>query len=168
MEIWKTIEENLNYEISSMGRVRRISGGRHPLPFFPKIHQHHTGYTYVHLISGENITFLMIHRAMMKAFVLNPDTKKQVNHINGVKDDNRLENLEWVTPKENSSHAIKTGLHKNGTMRHGSWRTVNYKKCRCQICSRALCEIRKHQNTYQRGWRLRKYGKETRSEFCKR
>ena len=69
-----------------------------------------TGYYCVWLCNNTKHFNKLIHRLVAEAFIPNPLCKKTVNHKNGIKTDNRVENLEWCTYSENILHAFKTGL----------------------------------------------------------
>lgn len=70
------------------------------------------GYLRVTLYDNNVRKTFLVHRLIALAFLPNPENKKSLNHINGNGLDNRLENLEWCTQKENVIHAYKTGLKK--------------------------------------------------------
>lgn len=71
-----------------------------------------TGYIRIGLHGNGNDYNFLLHRLIAIAFIPNPHNKPCVNHINGIKSDNRIENLEWVTKSENDLHAYKIGLRK--------------------------------------------------------
>lgn len=77
-------------------------------------------YAYSYRVNGRRKN-KKIHRLVAEAFLPNPLNKKSINHINGNKLDNRVCNLEWATTKENTNHAVRTGLNKKrGQDNHNS------------------------------------------------
>lgn len=109
MEIWKDIEGYPDYEVSNLGRVMSY---KREVPCILKEHLN-KGYLQFRLYRGKKPRIRKPHkisRLVAKAFIPNPENKPQVNHINGVKTDDRVENLEWCTSWENTSHACRTGL----------------------------------------------------------
>lgn len=119
-EIWKDIPgyEGL-YQVSNIGRVLKPQHGamfgkhlrKFPQKFLkPKDNGH--GYLLVSITLNKKSKNKYIHRLVAEAFIVKPKGKTQINHIDGVKANNRVENLEWCTGSENNIHAYKTGLRR--------------------------------------------------------
>lgn len=107
-ENWKCIIEYPNYEVSNLGRVKSIKTGR---ILSQRISN---GYFRINLYNGYYRTY-SVHRLMLIAFIGKQQDKPIVNHKNGIKTDNRLENIEWCTYSYNNQHAYNMGLKK------GAW-----------------------------------------------
>lgn len=97
--MWKTIQNETNYEVSSEGQVRnkqtkQIKSLRYSNKGYARVTLYPSGKTY------------SVHRLVAENFIINPNNYPSVNHKDGNKANNKLENLEWCTPKQNTRHAI--------------------------------------------------------------
>lgn len=102
-EIWKPIVgyEEI-YAVSSLGKVKNLTRGG-----IRKLGNNTRGYLRVNLSKNGQSKFWSVHRLVATAFVPNPQNFPQVNHKNGVKTDNRAENLEWISVSDNQKHSYK-------------------------------------------------------------
>lgn len=158
-EIWLPIVgyEGL-YEISNIGRVKSLarlvemSNGRSIRHLVEKLKGIHSnrGYRCVELsIKGFNKKF-QVHRLIMIAFIGYKEGKPQVNHINGIRHDNRVENLEWCTASENIQHTFRVlgrkGIGQKGVNNHFYGKGDIKKSCKkisCDTLGITFCSIRK-------------------------
>lgn len=123
LEIWKDIDgyEGL-YQVSNRGRVKALNFARSGKEGIIKQQTNHKGYNVVYLSRDDIRKTFKVHRLVALAFIPNIENKLCVDHINTIRNDNRVENLRWVTHKENCNNEL-TKEHMSGTKKSCKPRT---------------------------------------------
>lgn len=142
MEVWLTIKDYDNYLISSTGRIYNKKLQRELKPCKHKS----TGYLTICLSKNGKYRVFLLHRLVAQTFLSNPFIKPQVNHKNSNKLDNSVDNLEWVTAKENNQHSV---IYGNGSKGAQVWSA--------KLSDRKVINIKKR---LQLGYSLTKLAKE--------
>lgn len=122
---WRKVVEFNGYMVSSDGLIKSFK--KYSNGYIMSQSDDKDGYKKVTLTSNGNEYTRRVHRMMAEAFLPNPENKPTVNHKNGIKYDNRIENLEWATVSENTQHAFDNGLIGKGKYHHNSKKYEVYK-----------------------------------------
>lgn len=112
-EIWKEIPGyDGDYQVSNLGKVKSLKNGQEKIMNLIK---DKGGYLRIGLSKNNNTQICLVHRLVASMFIPNPLMLREVNHIDGDKTNNNVENLEWTTRSENILHAFRLGLKANKT-----------------------------------------------------
>lgn len=106
-EIWKDIKDYEGlYQISNLGNVKSLNYRRTGVEKILKLTRNGRGYFYVSLFGNGIINKKSVHRLVAETFIPNPNNKPDIDHIDTIKTNNHIENLQWVTHKENCNNPI--------------------------------------------------------------
>jgi hypothetical protein len=131
MEIFKQIEGYKNYKVSTFGNVYR--NDKKLMPVLKN------GYHSISLSRDGKVKKCYIHRLVAFAFIENTNNKKQINHKNGIRTDNNIDNLEWNTPKENIIHSFKVLKRKSASLKGESNGMYKYRGANNPNSKRVQC-----------------------------
>ena len=128
-EIWKPIKDYEGlYEVSNLGRVKSLNYKRTGKEKILK-NSERNGYLVVSLVKNGKLKQFYVHKLVAEAFILNPENKPCIDHINTIRNDNRIENLRWVTYKENMNNELtKEKLSGENNYNYGKPRSEEIKK----------------------------------------
>jgi hypothetical protein len=115
IETWKVIKDYPNVEISTFGNIRNINTKK-----VYAVHERN-GYLAKSFYYDKQSKTINIHTLVAKTFIENPLNKPVVNHKDGNRKNNNINNLEWTTIKENNQHALDTGLNKKNKKKVGKY-----------------------------------------------
>jgi hypothetical protein len=148
-EIWKDVKdfEGL-YQVSNLGNVKRLVSKRVLAERLIGSTIDRYGYVKRVLCKDGKMYFFTEHRLVANAFIPNDFNKPAVNHINGIKTDNIVENLEWCTNKENTQHSIEIGLQNKKGIKHH----------KCKLTEEQVREIKEIGFSQTRMSLAKKYG----------
>ena len=133
MELWKDIEgyEGL-YQVSNLGRIRSTEHidrlGRLKPSTIRKVHDNGRGYLKVLLKENSKQKNFLVHRLVAIAFLEKPQNKDYINHKDGNKQNNRVDNLEWCNRSENMKHSYSLGLSKIRKCENANWHKLTQKE----------------------------------------
>lgn len=134
-EIWKDIKGFEGYyQISNLGNVKSLgiyNKNQYKYEHLKNKRISNKGYYYVAVSYKSKFKILTIHRLVAQAFIPNPFNKPCVNHIDGNKLNNSLDNLEWVTYSENTKHAWENGLFSEEGLKKRGAKIGKASKLRC-------------------------------------
>lgn len=153
MKEWRLIKNYDNYKVSSDGEIKSVSGicfvqgnyHEYKRNRLQKPHENKFGYLRVSLSINNSPKEFLIHRLVAGAFIENPLNKPCVNHKDGNKHNNSVNNLEWCTYSENTRHAISTGLLRHA---HGEQKPKSSKLKESQILE--IYKLNRLGNLYHR------------------
>ena len=179
MEIWKPIVGTKGFiEVSNEGRVRSLLRGS---PRVLKTQTDKKGYHRLRVTIEREKMCYKVHREVAKAFIPNPGNLPQVNHKDGNKSNNAVDNLEWISNRDNAHHAIENGLWENvfeGSRRENesrkrpvigyftpdiSQRFESIREAEKYVGSTHVVDVLKGRRSHVKGWSFR-YEEVSRSE----